>query len=382
MLASPGGLAQPSGSGDRASRDTLVVQTMGKDQQRIGVVLLVYLGCLVAGTLILDWFVIHVSGQLGGIGVSAATIGIDLRSIHVCAPHGPCTSVTFGGAHSGAYPAVATITFWGGIAAGLIVAALVATRLANGVANPSLAKFGFAASILVAITALFAGFVCGPERVGVALPGGGLTLARTWAPALTVLAHLLGLVVCYLATREPGVELAPPAPASPYVPAATARTMRPTQPPATAAPDKPPTGPIPTAPPDVRGKISFATLTAEVSRAGIDARREDRASLLVLWRDVVGLVVRRLPPELEGATFVDLISTAGSTLRILPWTRLSGEPLAGEGDARVRALVSTIVARCPEAKLDHATRVFMESRDPAAQLPDAAMLAMHDRRLA
>jgi len=51
-----------------------------------------------------------------------------------------------------------------------------------------------------------------------------------------------------------------------------------------------------------------------MTRGGIDARREDGSSVLVIWRDIVGAVARRLPNDYQAVTFVDVISTAGATL--------------------------------------------------------------------
>src|SRR5215210_642993 len=121
-------------------------------------------------------------------------------------------------------------------------------------------------------------------------------------------------------------------------------------------------------PTKLRGKLRFAALTAELTRGGVDARRDDGTSVLVVWREVVGAVARRLPAELEGVTFVDLVSRSGSTLRVLPWTRLSGDTL--DGDDRALALLHYIVGRCPDITLDPATRAFIEGRSEAAQLPN------------
>jgi len=52
-------------------------------------------------------------------------------------------------------------------------------------------------------------------------------------------------------------------------------------------------------------------VTAAVSAAGIDARREDGSSRLVMWREVVGVIARRLPPDYQGLVFVDIVSSAG-----------------------------------------------------------------------
>jgi hypothetical protein len=130
-------------------------------------------------------------------------------------------------------------------------------------------------------------------------------------------------------------------------------------------------------------KLRYATLTATISHVGIDARREDGFTRTVMWPDVVGIVARRLPADepYEGATFVDVVSTAGATLRILPWTRLSGDRIEGDGAERARAFVQLAAARCPGAKLDAATRTFLGSHGQAAQLPDEPTLAAHDRRL-
>jgi len=131
------------------------------------------------------------------------------------------------------------------------------------------------------------------------------------------------------------------------------------------------------------GKLRYATLSATLTHVGIEARREDGFARTVMWPDVVGIVARRLPPEepWEGATIVDVVSTAGATLRIVPWTRLAGERLDGEGIERARAFVQLAAARCPSAKLDAATRTFLGSHGQAAQLPDEPTLAAHDRRL-
>jgi hypothetical protein len=88
-----------------------------------------------------------------------------------------------------------------------------------------------------------------------------------------------------------------------------------------------------------------------------------------------------MPPAYDGATFVDIVSTAGSTLRIVPWTRLTGELLEPEGEDRPRAVIERVISKCPGAKLDPATRQFLDTGE-AAQLPDLETLRAHDARLA
>jgi hypothetical protein len=139
-------------------------------------------------------------------------------------------------------------------------------------------------------------------------------------------------------------------------------------------------GPI-AIPEHLRKRLSYVAITAELTGGGIDARREDGTSRLVLWRDVVGVVVRRMPPLFDNALFVDIVSTARSTLRILPWTRLGGDPIEGDGDARAARIVDYIMTKCPKAKLDPATRQFLDTGEPA-QIPDLETLRAHDARLA
>jgi hypothetical protein len=140
-------------------------------------------------------------------------------------------------------------------------------------------------------------------------------------------------------------------------------------------------GPLPPVPAHLRNRLEYVAITAELTAGGIDARREDGASRLVLWRDVVGVVARRMPPAYDNATFIDIVSTAGSTLRIVPWTRLTGEPIDAELDQRPRGVVERVVAMCPGAKVDPATRLFLDTGE-AVQLPDLETLHAHDERLA
>ncbi|MBA2543768.1 MAG: hypothetical protein H0V17_29260 [Deltaproteobacteria bacterium] len=148
--------------------------------------------------------------------------------------------------------------------------------------------------------------------------------------------------------------------------------------------------PSATIPPTLRNKLRYTAAIAEITRGGIDARREDGSNVLLVWRDIVGAVARRLPKDYASATFVDIVSTSGSTLRFLAWTRLAGDgaPPPPPNDAPqteaecALAVLNVIVQHCPDITLDPATRAFIERRGEAAQLPDLKTLAAHDERLA
>ncbi|CAN5537202.1 hypothetical protein BH11MYX1_BH11MYX1_08610 [soil metagenome] len=143
-------------------------------------------------------------------------------------------------------------------------------------------------------------------------------------------------------------------------------------------------GPKPALP--LAGLVRYATIRASVGDAGIVADHETGEKRRVLWLEVVGVVARRLPEEApySGETFVDVVSNEGSTLRILPWTELDidGTEEIEAGDDRARRFVQLVAARCPEAAVDPATRTFLGSKGPAAQLPSTSTLAQHDDRLA
>jgi hypothetical protein len=133
----------------------------------------------------------------------------------------------------------------------------------------------------------------------------------------------------------------------------------------------------------LRGHLSYALTTAACSSTGIAANREDGFAKLVAWSDVVGIVARRLPEAApyDGAPFVDIVSTAGATLRLLPWTEITGHELTGDATERMRSLVRVLATQCRTAQLDAATKTFLQGTGKPAQLPDEKTLAAHDAKL-
>ena len=358
---------------------------VGRDRSRVLVLLVAYLACVIAGTLVMSWFVADFESLDDGVlghALDAIRMSIGLHDVTVCRAGMPCVSFSFSGMGTGLgfgwYGTFAAMTLWGGIAVALLVTFQVVTRVRSGFVNEALTKLGYFGCIYVFAAAVAAGILFAPDSGSSEQATIVLTVHRTWGPSITLIAQVLGLFVLYYASDDTTDDIAP------YVPVVIAppadRPKRASDPVPTVARQRLSSDVIPAAPEAVRGKLSFATLTAELTRGGIDARREDGTSALVMWVDVVGVVARRLPPEHGATTFVDLVSNAGSTLRVLPWTRLTGDPVEGDGDARARKLVSLVAERCPAAKLDPATRAFLDGKD-AAQLPDVATLATHDQRL-
>lgn len=352
---------------------------MERDRARVLVLLLAYLGLVIAALFVIDWFVIEVPG---GRAV------LDLRTFRVCStlgpPGDPCFTIKYSAFPKGAgwFPSLATATYWAAFGSAILVIFQAGTRLLFGHASDGLSKLGYMFGMTQLGLVVFTAYFFQPELPMVA--GTGIEIHRTWAPSMLMLGHLIGVAACFYATnQDAGIsDIGEYTPVTPLPEARAIERARQVSDPVPVVTERLATGPVIAVPGGLRGKLNYVALTAEITRAGIDARREDGTQLLVMWRDVVGVVARRLPPEYDGATFVDLVSTAGSTLRLVPWTRLSGDPVAGDADVLARSLIELVVSRCVDAKLDPATRKFLESTDLAAQLPDLATLAAHDQRLA
>ncbi|HEV7559819.1 MAG TPA: hypothetical protein VGO00_30285 [Kofleriaceae bacterium] len=340
------------------------------DRTRVLVTALTAVGLTIASVLMMDWFIIHLGQLTGGVPDRAT---FDLRTVHVCPQAGLCVSVELSRipvlTQIGFYTTIAPVVFWASLVFAAVVAYQAATKLLSDHASESITKVGYGIGVISMLCAAATGFLFTPD-----IPP--LPMSRTIAPLLLLVAYASGLACLYFVSRE-----------AVQIPVATATIHEPTPAPlprAQTAPVMPRTRSRPI-PAPLKGRLSYSTLTAALSPGGIDAHREDGEARLVLWRDVVGAVARRLPAgePFNGIPFVDVVSNAGSTLRLLPWTRLSGEPIEGDSDdQRCRAFVKLVVGYCPELQLDRATKEFVDGSEPPAQLPDDATLAAHDQRLA
>jgi hypothetical protein len=356
---------------------------MDRDRARVLLLFTVFLGLIVASLFIQDWFI---------ASTPAGTMSIDLRHAQMCATDGGCMSFSLGELRAGFYGTLGFSTFYGSIIFALLVSYQAITRIASGFANSSLSKIGYFAGLGLCGSAGAAAYLFNPQVTGVQAEMMSMSVDRTLAPLVFFLAMFVGIAVLYYAMNQASDDVGEYKPLAPIAPptatALPARPKTPTAPPVVAQkhPSQPPasafgSGPTSVLPEHLRKKMKYVAVTAEITRAGVEARREDGSSKLVMWRDVVGLVARRMPAENDGITFLDVVSTAGSTLRVLPWTRVTGESCDGEGDAWMRALLGKLVGYCGSAALDPATRRF-KNGELAAQLPDTAKLSAHDAKLA
>jgi len=363
---------------------------MDRDRSRVLALFVAYLALVAVALFVMNWFV---------AAMPFGTMSIDLRNAHICPDSGHCDRFALSELRgSGLYAPLAGVTFYGTLLFSVLVAYQAITRITSGFAKEPLSKVGYAGGMGLFATAFAAAFLFGPEASSLERETMQLEVARTAAPFLMLIALLLGIIVLFYAvtlrnaagtgeykplTDVPVVTKRATQPMEPLVrtkslpPVSTTQRTK-SMPPASAMQSESSSSVVPE---HLRKKLSFVILSAEITRGGIDARREDGSSKLVMWRDVVGIVARRMPATYDALTFLDIVSVAGSTLRVLPWTRVTGEYVEGEGDVWTRALLEAMIAHCPEASLDPATKKF-QAGEPAAQLKDTTKLAAHDEKLA
>ncbi len=363
------------------------------------------LAAMLVAALAMPWFRLHL--DVSGLGdaripFDSAQLSVGLHTASACIAHGPCASTSLDNLN-GSYPSLATYTYWVTLLLSGLVALQAGARLVTGRANPALSNGGYVIAVLALAGAGLTAFVFAPESAE--SMAGSVVVQRTWAAALILVGYGLAVYALYLAVADdpwddseatalPVAVARPPAsdvmPSQPIVPIARSRVPDSVSLEPEPLPRPTPT-PVPQQLPDcpeaLRDRLAYATLVATFTAAGLEAQREDGRDCRVAWGDVVGVVARRLPaePPYDGITFVDLVSVTGSTLRILPWTAVGGAltlPFDADVPERARAFVQLIAARCPEARLDGATRTFLGGRGQAAQLPNVDTLAQHDARLA
>jgi hypothetical protein len=142
--------------------------------------------------------------------------------------------------------------------------------------------------------------------------------------------------------------------------------------------------PAPAPPPPARRRprvdVRFAVASADVTPAGIDARRDDGKTVLVRWSDIFAVVARRLPRAYEGLAFVDVVSGPGTTLRLLSTTRFTGFESPADDAELARRLVALVKSQRPDVKIDKATGEFVDGQ-PLGQFPDAELFASYDARV-
>ncbi len=294
---------------------------MGEDRTRVVVLAVVAIALMLVSAFGLDWY--SIEGAKSGLGL---------------------------GESNGLFGDTA---LWSALVFALVVAIELVFVLTGAEVPLKRVRWGYGVGMTALLCALAIAYVMPPELKNA-------VVHRTWAPVLMMLGVVAGIAVGYYATGGGRDDFA-----GEYKPVVIAK--------APGVVEKRVT------PPGVKPlfKVAYGAMTAQLTRAGIEARLENGAEHLVMWRDMIGIVVRRMPAEYDGLTFIDLVSTAGATLRLVPWTRFTGEPV----DAAPHALAKQLVAWCTRATLDPATRQFLDGGE-AAQLPDLAMLAAHDAKLA
>jgi hypothetical protein len=394
--------------------------------------LLAYSVCAATALLIsmfgLAWFHmdLRISASLAGMNPAIAQLGaaprldVGLHTVTLCNPM--CVSTGMSNL-TGTYPTLANVTFWASLVLLGILAHQTGRKIVTDQAPESATHLGWLVAMICFVCAGLTGYVFAPESGASEMAS--VVVHRTWAPGLAMLGYALAFPALRLAVAEarlpepasasqqvaPIVAAPQPVVRDAYVPAVRQRLPDsiPLEPEYTVpvagiaaahdpfAPPHDAFAPPPDAfapPPDafapppyglepLHPSLRYASKRLGIGEAGLDAEQEDGGSRRVAWADIVGAVARRTPAAAPyaGETFVDVISTAGATLRLTPWTTTSGEFLAGEGAERARGFLRLLGVRCPAAKLDAATRAFVAGHESALQLPDADVLAQHDARV-
>ena len=397
---------------------------MSRHELKLLVVALAAIALLAVSLFGMPWFRVTIDARgLAASGDGAPRVlrvDYDLDSARMCPADGVCVSVALDKSLPGAsdgwkggrlddaftwYVWTGGIALWLGRALLVLVAVQAALRLLFQRSSGLLTLPGVVSTIGTFVGGLLAGYIFA-ETGSAGGHGVTVTVERTWAAGMLLGGSLLALVALTLARRSdddvlasrrvrlPAADLRPGSRAAgalltvPARDAAASRARRASRLPDSIPLDDPGTAGAPPASARspsgsdtaLRGKIRYAAGVIGVSRAGIDGLREDQEQRTVPWSRITAIVARRLPGS--AITFVDVVSTPGATLRLMPWTQITGEEIAGAPEARARAFAGHVMARCPAAQVDPATRAFLEGERPAPQLADEATLAEHDRQVA
>ena len=344
----------------------------GMERERLRLLGLL-LGCLalvIGAMFVMSWFVASVSGLM--------ELRIGLRSVEVCGELGPCVSTSLSNVR-GFYTTLSSIIFWGSIAFALLVLFQGGSKLLTGYAAPSLSRAGYLPGAALVMLAAAAAYLFGPEVGGMDIEMVRVEVERTFAPLMMIVGLCLGIAVLHMSTVESSDDVGAVRPVS--LPPARALTLA-TPPAVVLRPRHHPHRPqhphprrtsgasSPTRSPAASSRRSASTRGARAAKPSSCCGATSSAS----WSGGCLASSRR---RCSSTSCRD----PGSTLRVLPWTRLTGAATMGGDDASVRALIAKLRELAPEARLDGATRTFVETDAPAAQFPDLAALETHDTRI-
>jgi hypothetical protein len=161
----------------------------------------VALAAVLIAVLGLTWFHIRidlVDGiQVGAQSVTSARLHLKLHSVTGCV-NGTCGREALGS--DGAFPMLASFTFWVSIVFAIVVATQAALRTASGRGLSLLGAIGAMLAVLGFGGTLVCGYVLAPSSASGDL--GSVTVHRTWAAALLLLGYVAGVYALYLASAD------------------------------------------------------------------------------------------------------------------------------------------------------------------------------------
>jgi len=344
---------------------------------------------VLVGVLTNHWYVASVSG-LGG-DAPAAHFG--LRVLSECAS-GACITASYSGMPAigagAAFKFFASVTFFGGLAGGILLAVGVALRELKSVDN-----IAAAASMILGLVGFtsIATVVAFPAQ-SPAIAGVQIDTSIGFSFYITLVGAIVGAFAGRL--RESGgwegrtyVPVRLGGGPSPSPAAAPARSLTPASAPSlTPAPARSLTPasarsltPAPTDPKS--SALRFVARSIEISGVGMTAILEDATQVDLLWSQVGRVIARQLPPEFDQRPFVDIVPAASGSkpIRILPTTQANWGELPGGADVssqgNLRKLGAMIEDHRRGAIEPNSTGFFLENQRAPA-FPAARQLAEYD----
>lgn len=149
----------------------------------------------------LTWFHIRINlvdgVQVGAQIITGATLHIRLHSVTGCVA-GTCGRQALGS--DGAFPMLASFTFWVSVLFAIVVAIQTALRTTSGRSLPMLGAIGAMLAVLGIGGTVVCGYILAPSSAIGDL--GSVTVHRTWAALLLIVGYIAGAYALYLASVD------------------------------------------------------------------------------------------------------------------------------------------------------------------------------------
>jgi hypothetical protein len=166
------------------------------------------LAAVLLSILGLTWFHVRINltdgVQVGDQIVTGAALHIKLHSVSGCIA-GRCGREALGS--DGAFPMLATYTFWVSIVFAIVVVIQTGLRITSGRGVTILSAIGAMLAVLGFGGTFVSGYILAPSSAAGDL--GSVMVHRTWAAALLILGYIAGVYALFLASSDQEFSAAP-----------------------------------------------------------------------------------------------------------------------------------------------------------------------------